>query len=86
MTADAAGRLAAELDRRGLGPVARLLADAHRPLAPLLSDVGVAVGGLLGVVGGRSVGALRELVEDETALDRLVAGLDEAGDRRAQSG
>ena len=85
MTGDAASRIAAELDRRGLGAVARLLADAHRPLSPLLSDVGVALGGLLGAVGGGSAG-LRELVEDEAALDRLVAGLDEAGDRRAEPG
>lgn len=85
VTGDAAGRIAAELDRRGLGAVARLLADAHRPLSPLLSDVGVALGGLLGAVGGGAAG-LRELVEDEAALDRLVAGLDEAGDRRAEPG
>ena len=86
MTGDAAGRIAAELERRGLGAAARLLADAHRPLAPLLSDVGVALGGLLGTVGGGSAAGLRELVEDEAALDRLVARLDEAGDHRAESG
>jgi hypothetical protein len=86
LTADAASGIAAELDRRGLGAVARLLADAHRPLAPLLSDVGVALGGLLGAVGGGSAAALRELVEDEAALDRLAARLDEAGDRRAKPG
>lgn len=84
MTDDAAGRIAAELEGRGLGAVARLLADAHRPLAPLLSDVGVALGGLLGAVGGTSAAGLRELVEDEGALDRLVARLDEAGERGAE--
>lgn len=86
MTDDAAGRIAAELEGRGLGAVARLLADAHRPLAPLLSDVGVALGGLLGAVGGASAAQLRELVEDEDALDRLVARLDEAGERGAEPG
>lgn len=86
MTDDAAGRIAAELEGRGLGAVARLLADAHRPLAPLLSDVGVALGGLLGAVGGTSAAQLRELVEDEEALDRLVARLDEAGERGAEPG
>lgn len=86
MTDDAAGRIAAELEGRGLGAVARLLADAHRPLAPLLSDVGVALGGLLGAIGGPSAAELRELVEDEGALDRLVSRLDEAGERRAQPG
>ena len=86
MTDDAAGRIAAELEGRGLGAVARLLADAHRPLAPLLSDVGVALGGLLGAVGGGAATELRELVEDEAALDRVVARLDEAGGRRAEPG
>jgi hypothetical protein len=86
MTDDAAGRIAAELEGRGLGAVARLLADAHRPLAPLLSDVGVAFGGLLGAVGGNAAAELRELMEDEGALDRLVARLDEAGERRAEPG
>lgn len=85
MTGDAAGRIAEELERRGLGAAARLLADAHRPLGPLLSDVGVALGGLLGAIGGASATGLRELVEDEVALDRLVTRLDEAGDRRAES-
>lgn len=83
-TGDAAVRIAHELERRGLGAAARLLVDAHRPLAPLVSDMGVALGGLLGVVGGRSVAALREFVEDEDALDRLVVSLDEAGNRRAE--
>lgn len=77
MRQDAADRIAAEFERRGLGSVARLLADAHRPLSPLLSDLGVAFGGLLGVVGGRSMTGVRELLEDDAALDRLVAGLDE---------
>ena len=86
MTDDAAGRIAAELEGRGLGAVARLLADAHRPLAPLLSDVGVALGGLLGAVGGTSAAELRELVEDEGALARLVARLDEAGEPGAEPG
>jgi len=84
MTDDAVGRMANELDRRGLGAAARLLVDAHRPLAPLASDLGVALGGLLGVVGGRSARSLRALVEDEAALDRLVSRLDEARERRAE--
>jgi hypothetical protein len=84
-TDEAADRIARELDRRGLGAAARLLADAHRPLAPLASDIGVALGGLLGALGGRTAITLRALVEDETALERLVARLDEAGERRAES-
>ena len=83
-TDDAAGRIADELEWRGLGPVARLLVDAHRPLGPLASDVGVALGGLLGVVGGKSVSALRALMEDDSGLDRLLSRLDDARRRRAQ--
>ena len=86
MTDDAAGRIADELERRGLAAPARLLADAHRPIGPLLSDLGVALGGLLGAVGGGSVDAMRELIEDEAALDRLVDRLDAAGGRRAEPG
>lgn len=84
MTDDAAGRIAAELERRGLVAPARLLADAHRPLGPLLSDLGVALGGLLGAVGGRSAIGVRRLIEDEAALDRLVERLDAAGRHRAE--
>ncbi len=85
MNEDAASRIAAELERRGLGSTARLLADAHRPLSPLLSDLGVALGGLLGAVAGRSGTGMRELLEDDAALDRLVAGLDREA-RDAQPG
>lgn len=84
MSEDAAARIAAELERRGLGSAARLLVDAHRPLSPLLSDVGVALGGLLTSVAGRSTDGLRHLLEDEAALDRLVVGLDEARERHAE--
>ena len=84
MTDDAAGRIAAELERRGLAAPARLLADAHRPLGPLLADVGVALGGLVAALGGRSATSLRELIEDDAALDRLVERLDAAGRHRAQ--
>lgn len=83
---DVAARIASELHRRGLGSAARLLADAHRPLAPLASDVGAAFGGLLSAVGGRRADGLRALVEDEGALDRLVDGLDEMARRDAEPG
>lgn len=81
MTDDAAARLADELSRRGLAVPARLLADAHRPLAPLLSHVGVALGGLLGALPGRGAASLRALVEDENALDRLISRLDVAAEK-----
>ena len=43
MSGDPARRIANELERRGLGTPARLLLDAHRPLAPLLRDAGAAL-------------------------------------------
>jgi hypothetical protein len=75
---DPADRLAAQLVRRALGSPARLLADAHRPLAPLLTDLGAAIGPLLGAVGGRHADDLRALLDDERGLDRLVDRLDTA--------
>lgn len=73
-----AARLAAELRRRGLDVPARLLADAHRPLAPLLADLGAAIGPLAGAVGGTRFEAI---VRDEMLLDRLVDELATGEDR-----
>jgi hypothetical protein len=81
MTDDPAYRVAKELRRRGLAAPARLLADAHRPLGPLLSDVGVAIGPLLGALGGD---ALARLLADGAALDELVDRLDEGSVRDAE--
>ena len=77
-----ARRVAETLDRRGLAVPARLLADAHRPLAPLLSDLGAAVGPLIGAAFGRAANDASALLADERGLDRLVDQLD----RRAQGG
>ena len=84
MRDDPARRAAQELRRRGLGPVARLLVEAHRPLAPLVSDAAAALGPLVGAVGGRSVGGLVALAEDGTAMDRLIAELDDLEERDAE--
>lgn len=73
-TDDPARRVASELRRRGLAVPARLLADAHRPVAPLLSDLGVAVGPLVRGLGGVH---LARTLEDEHALDTLIDELDE---------
>ncbi|MGH2446959.1 MAG: hypothetical protein ACRDGD_13110 [Candidatus Limnocylindria bacterium] len=80
MTDDPARRVASELERRGLAAPARLLADAHRPIGPLLTDLGAAVGPLLGAFGGRRLGDVRDLLDDERGLDRLVARLDPGDD------
>lgn len=86
MSDDPARRLASELKRRGLGVPGRLLADAHRPLAPLLSDLGAALAPLLGAVGGPRGAAAATLLEDPAGLDRVVERIDEAMERRGQPG
>jgi hypothetical protein len=83
---DPARRVAEQLERRGLGPIARLLLEAHLPLAPLLADVGIALGPLTGAVGSRSTEELVELVADGTAMERLIAELDGLENRDAQPG
>ena len=77
-----ARRVAETLDRRGLAVPARLFADAHRPLAPLLSDLGSAVGPLIGAAFGHRASDANALLTDELGLDRLIDHLD----RRIQGG
>jgi hypothetical protein len=81
---EVAARLAAELDRRGLTEPARVLIDAHRPLAPLLSDIGAAFAPILRLGGGASAAQAAELAADERALDRLMDAIDATGDRDAE--
>jgi hypothetical protein len=75
MSSTPARRLASGLRRRGLDAPARLLADAHRPIAPLLSDLGAAIGPLLGAAGAD--GAQR-LLSDPAMLDAVIDELDAA--------
>ncbi len=86
MSRDPARRAADELDRRGLAAPARLLADAHRPLAPLLADVGAALGPLTRAVAGERAATMVRWLEDPDALDQLVDALDASGERRAGPG
>ncbi len=86
MTEAPARRVAEELQRRGLAAPARLLIDAHRPLGPLLADAGAAFGPLLGMIGGRPAGVLRALLDDEAAMDHLIAEIDDVEERHAKSG
>ena len=76
MTDDAARRLAAALERRGLATPGRLLVDAHRPLAPLLSDLSAALGPLLARAAGRRGADLAALLDDPRGLDGLVEELE----------
>jgi hypothetical protein len=86
MSSDPAHRIAGELERRGLGAPARLLADAHRPLAPLLADIGVALGPLARAVGGSRIDPLSRWLEEPDALDRLVMAIDEEREPHAEPG
>ena len=86
MTSDAARQLASELARRGLAAPARLLADAHRPLGPLFSDLGAAFGPFVRAVAGPSGGPAADLLGDPNALDRVVQELEAEMERRGQPG
>jgi hypothetical protein len=86
MPGDPARHLAARLHRHGLATPARLFADAHRPLGPLVSDLGVAFGPLARAIGGTRLSGLTGWLEEPRALDRLVAALDAEGEPRAESG
>ena len=86
MRSDPARTLAEALGRRGLSSPARLLADAHRPLGPLLADQGTAIGPLTRLVAGDRAGGTAALLEDPNALDRLVGAIDEIEERDAQPG
>jgi hypothetical protein len=83
---DPARRVAEQLERRGLGPIARLLLEAHLPLAPLLADVGAALGPLTGAIGTRPTEELVALAEEGHAMERLIAELDRLEERGAQPG
>jgi len=73
---EAARRVAEALDRRGLAAPGRLLADAHRPLAPLLADLGAALGPLLGTAFGARASDVRAILDDPHGLDRVIEELD----------
>ncbi|MCC6619084.1 MAG: hypothetical protein IT341_08635 [Chloroflexi bacterium] len=81
MTApEAARRLAARIERHRLTTPARLLVDAHRPLGPLIADVGAAIGPWLSMGAGPPGDDLRAVVDEPDGLDRLVEAMDAARD------
>jgi hypothetical protein len=86
MREDPARQLAEELDRRGLAAPARLLADAHRPLAPLLANLAAALGPLTRAVGGERAAVVARWLEGADPLDDVVQALDSRGERRAGPG
>ena len=86
MSRDPARRIASELGRRGLAAPARLLLDAHLPLAPLLSDAGAALTPLLRAVGGSTMEDVSRLLDDDAGMRRLIDELDDHGERHAEPG
>jgi hypothetical protein len=83
---DPARRIADELGRRGLAAPARLLLDAHLPLAPLLSDAGAALTPLLRAVGGGTLEDVSRLLDGGDGMQRLLHELDEVAERHAEPG
>jgi hypothetical protein len=81
-----ARRVAQELGRRGLAAPARLLIDAHRPLGPLLADAGAALGPFLALADGGTARLMRELIDDDAALEHLLAELDDVEEPHAKPG
>lgn len=88
MTPGPARRLAETLDRRGLGEPARLLADAHRPLAPFLGEMAAAYGPLARLLGVRGLDDLALLLDDPGGLELLTdeLGATASRGRRAEPG
>ena len=86
MSRDPARRIADELGRRGLAAPARLLLDAHLPLAPLLSDASAAFTPLLRAVGGGTLEDLSRLLDDGAGIQRLMHELDDFEERHAEPG
>jgi hypothetical protein len=77
MTGDRSELIAAELRRRGLGPPALLLLEAHRPLRPLLSSLALFLQPLSRPLLGRRADLVQQTLDDdegyEALLDRLTA-------------
>ena len=86
MRVDPARLVAEELDRRGLAAPGRLLADAHRPLAPLITDLGAALGPLTRAIAGDRAASVLRWLEEPDALDQVIEALDARGERRAGPG
>ena len=82
-------RLADAIRRRGLALPARVLLDAHRPMAPLAADASAALGPLIRAALPPSASAeLMRLVadRDDDPLTRLLSALDEHDERDAVTG
>ena len=86
MSGGPARQIAGALARRGLASPARLLLDAHRPLAPLLADAGAMLAPLVRLAGGRAMEDFARLVEEDDAITELMAELTRVEERHAEPG
>jgi hypothetical protein len=75
MTDDRSESIAAELRRRGLGPPALLLLEAHRPLRPLLSSLALFIQPLARPLLGRGADAVQQALDDDQGYDALLERL-----------
>ena len=75
MTDDRSESIAAELRRRGLGPPALLLLEAHRPLRPLLSSLALFLQPLARPLLGRGADAVQQALDDDQGYDALLEQL-----------
>ena len=81
MTEDRSEIIAAELHRRGLGPPALLLLQAHRPLRPLLSSLALFLQPVSRPLLGSRADLLQQALDDDDSFDALLERLEreEAG-------
>ena len=76
MREEAARAVADELQRRGLAAPARLLVDAHRPLAPLIGSAATFLGPLVAGIAGERGSRMLRLLEEPDGIATLIAQLD----------
>lgn len=72
MTDDRSEIIAAGLRRRGLGPPALLLLEAHRPLRPLLSSLALFLHPLSRPLLGARADLAQQALDDDDAYDALL--------------
>jgi len=71
------GLLVDEFERRGLRVPAAFLLDAHRPLLPLMRQIGTFGSPLIRpLLGARRWAGLQRLLDDPAAFDDLVSKLE----------
>lgn len=81
MSAESHLDLIEALRRRGLAAPASLLLDAHRPLRPLLAELGTFLSPVIGPLAGERYRRLRATLDDERAYDDLIERLGDAEHR-----